>query len=66
MVEVKPDRTVFNVEGTINSTGSDAMNLLRKAPGVTVDNNDNVNVLGRAGVSSFTWMANACRWWVRS
>jgi iron complex outermembrane receptor protein len=50
MVEVKPDRTVFNVEGTINSTGSDAMNLLRKAPGVTVDNNDNVNVLGRAGV----------------
>lgn len=50
MVEIKPDRTVFNVEGTINSTGSDAISLLRKAPGVTVDNNDNVNVLGRAGV----------------
>lgn len=50
MVEVKPDRTVFNVQGTINSTGSDAIELLRKAPGVTVDNNDNVNVLGRAGV----------------
>jgi outer membrane receptor protein involved in Fe transport len=26
------------------------MSLLRKAPGVTVDNNDNINVLGRAGV----------------
>ena len=50
MVEVKPDRTVFNVEGTINSTGSDALELLRKAPGVTVDNNNNINVLGRAGV----------------
>ncbi len=50
MVEVKPDRTVFNVQGTINSTGSDAIELLRKAPGVTVDNNDNINVLGRAGV----------------
>ena len=50
MVEIKPDRTVFNVEGTINSTGSDAISLLRKAPGVTVDNNDNINVLGRAGV----------------
>jgi iron complex outermembrane receptor protein len=50
MVEVKPDRTVFNVEGTINSVGSNAIELLRKAPGVTVDNNDNVNVLGRAGV----------------
>ena len=50
MVEVKPDRTVFNVQGTINSTGSDGLSLLRKAPGVTVDNNDNINVLGRSGV----------------
>lgn len=50
MVEVKADRTVFNVQGTINSTGSDAIALLRKAPGVTVDNNDNINVLGRSGV----------------
>jgi len=50
MVEVKPDRTVFNVSGTINSTGSDAMALMRKAPGVTVDNNDNISVLGRSGV----------------
>jgi len=50
LVEIKPDRTVFNVEGTINSVGADALSLLRKAPGVTVDNNDNINVLGRAGV----------------
>lgn len=50
MVEVKPDRTVFNVEGTINSTGSDAISLLRKAPSVMVDNNDNISVLGRSGV----------------
>lgn len=50
LVEVKPDRTVFNVDGTINSTGSDALSLLRKAPSVTVDNNDNINVLGRSGV----------------
>lgn len=50
MVEIKPDRTVFNVEGTINSAGNTAMELLRKAPGVTVDNNENINVLGRAGV----------------
>lgn len=50
MVEVKADKTVFNVDKTINSTGSDALTLLRKAPGVNVDNNDNVNVLGRSGV----------------
>ena len=50
MVEIKPDKTVFNVEGTINSTGSDAIELLRKAPAVTIDNNDNITVLGRSGV----------------
>ncbi len=50
MVEIKPDRTIFNVDGTINSAGSDAITLLRKAPSVTVDNNDNISVLGRSGV----------------
>mgnify|MGYP000861637232 FL=1 len=50
MVEIKPDRTIFNVDGTINSAGSDGIALLRKAPNVTVDNNDNISVLGRSGV----------------
>ncbi len=50
IVEIKPDRTVFNVEGTINSVGDDALNLLRKAPGVLIDNNDNITVLSRSGV----------------
>ncbi len=50
MIEVKPDRMVFNVEGTINSAGDNALGLLRKAPGVLVDNNNNVSVLSRSGV----------------
>jgi len=50
LVETRPDRMIFNVDGTINSAGSDAISLLRKAPNVTVDNNDNISVLGRAGV----------------
>ena len=50
MVEVKPDRTVFNVQGTINSIGSDGISLLRKAPGIVIDNNNNITVLGRNGV----------------
>ncbi|MGB3801552.1 MAG: TonB-dependent receptor, partial [Lewinella sp.] len=50
LVEVKPDRTVFNVEGTINAVGNSGLDLLRKAPGVTIDNNDNINVLSRSGV----------------
>ena len=50
IVEVKPDRTVFNVQGTINSSGDNGIGLLRKAPGVLVDNNQNITVLGRNGV----------------
>lgn len=50
LLEVKPDRTIFNVEGTINSVGNDGMSLLRKAPGVNVDNNENISLLGRSGV----------------
>lgn len=50
MVEIKPDRTVFNVQGTINAVGENGLDLLRKAPGVTIDNNDNINVLSRSGV----------------
>lgn len=50
MVEVRPDRTIFNVQGTTNSVGSNAIELLRKAPAVTVDNNGGINVLGRSGV----------------
>ena len=49
-IEVKADKTVLNVEGTVNSTGLNALELLRKAPGVTVDNNENVTVKGKNGV----------------
>ena len=50
LLEVKADRTIFNVQGTINSAGDNGLNLLRKAPGVLVDNNNNISVLGRSGV----------------
>lgn len=50
MVEVKHDRTTFNIEGTINSVGSDGIALLSKAPGIFVDNNNNISILGRSGI----------------
>jgi iron complex outermembrane receptor protein len=50
LVEVHSDKTVFNVENSINSTGSTAYELLQKAPGVVVDNNDNISLKGRGGV----------------
>jgi len=53
LVEIKPDKTVFNVEGSVNATGNSALELLRKAPGILVDNNENVTMLGRAGVQVY-------------
>ncbi|MCC6599337.1 MAG: TonB-dependent receptor [Crocinitomicaceae bacterium] len=53
LVEVKADRTIFNVEGTTNSIGLNALELLRKAPGVLVDNNDNILVKGKAGITVY-------------
>ncbi len=50
IVEIKSDRTVFNVQGTINSSGDNGLDLLRKAPGLLIDNNENITVLGRSGV----------------
>jgi hypothetical protein len=53
LVEVKADKTILNVEGTINSIGSDALELLRKAPNVTVDKDDNISVGGKNGVQVY-------------
>jgi iron complex outermembrane recepter protein len=50
MIEIKSDKTVFNVENSINATGSTAFELLQKSPGVVVDQNDNVFLKGRSGV----------------
>ncbi len=50
VIEVKPDKTVFNVEGSINAIGNDALELLRKAPGVVVDNNEQLMLIGKTGV----------------
>ena len=53
MVQVLADKTVFNVENTINATGTSAFELLRKAPGVIVDNNGGFIVEGKTGVQFF-------------
>jgi hypothetical protein len=50
LIEVKPDRLVFNVESAVNATGSDGFELLRKSPGVQIDNNDNISLKGKSGV----------------
>jgi len=53
IVEVKADKTILNVEGTINAVGQDALELLRKSPGVMVDKDDNLSLAGKNGVQVY-------------
>ncbi len=50
LFERRPDRTVMNVEGTALAAGSTTLDLLGRAPGVTVDAGDNLALRGRQGL----------------
>lgn len=50
LVEMKQDRIVFNVENSIFSDGNTALELLEKAPGVTVDQDGAIALKGKEGV----------------
>jgi hypothetical protein len=52
-IEVRADKVVFNVEGTINAAGNNALELLQKSPGVMVDNNENISLKGKSGVKVY-------------
>lgn len=51
LVEQLIDRTVLNVENSILSEGNTALEVLEQAPGVTVDNDGNIALKGKQGVS---------------
>ncbi|MFN8354583.1 MAG: TonB-dependent receptor [Spirosomataceae bacterium] len=53
LVEVLADKTVFNVQGSLSATGTTGFELLRKSPGVVIDNNENVVLEGKTGVRIF-------------
>ncbi len=49
-IERKADRTIVNVDASISNTGSTALEVLEKAPGVTVDKDGNISLKGKQGV----------------
>ena len=53
MIEVKADKTIVNVEGTINAVGSNALELLRKSPGVSLDKDEGISLAGKNGVQVY-------------
>lgn len=53
LVEVLADKTVFNVQSSLAATGTTGLELLRKSPGVVLDNNENIVLEGKTGVRIF-------------
>ncbi len=50
LIERKLDRTIVNVDASITSTGSTALEVLEKSPGISVDKDGNISMKGKAGV----------------
>lgn len=49
-VETRIDKTIVNVESAPTTAGATALEVLEKSPGVTVDNDGNISLRGKAGV----------------
>jgi hypothetical protein len=49
-IEQTVDKTVINPEASITSASENVYEILRKLPGVSIDNNDNITLKGMQGV----------------
>jgi outer membrane receptor protein involved in Fe transport len=49
-IETKIDKTVVNVDASPTNAGATAMEVLEKSPGISVDNDGNISLRGKAGV----------------
>jgi hypothetical protein len=52
LIEMFPDKMVMNIENSIVAIGNSAFDLLRKAPGVNIDAQENIKLKGQ-GVTIF-------------
>ncbi len=50
MIEQKIDRMVVNVDAAVSNTGTNALEVLEKSPGVQVDKDGNISLKGKQGV----------------
>jgi hypothetical protein len=53
LFEQKPDKMVVNVEASPTNAGANALEVLEKSPGVSVDKDGNISLKGKAGVQVF-------------
>jgi outer membrane receptor protein involved in Fe transport len=50
-IETKVDKTIVNVDAAPTNAGATALEVLEKSPGVTVDNDGNISLKGKSGVT---------------
>jgi hypothetical protein len=50
LVEARMDKMIVNVDASPTNAGSSALEVLEKAPGVTVDKDGNISLKGKTGV----------------
>jgi iron complex outermembrane recepter protein len=51
LIEHQADKIVMNVAGSVLAAGNSAMDILERAPGVSVDKDDNISLRGKQGVT---------------
>lgn len=51
LIERQADRTVINVANSILAAGNSGFDILEKAPGVSIDKDDNISLKGKQGVT---------------
>jgi iron complex outermembrane recepter protein len=49
-IQILPDKTIVNVEAGITNTGATALEVLERAPGVTVDRDGGISLKGKPNV----------------
>jgi len=45
-IEVRPGKLIINIQNSLSAQGNSAFDILRETPGVRVDNNNNINIIG--------------------
>ncbi|HNS12605.1 MAG TPA: TonB-dependent receptor, partial [Bacteroidia bacterium] len=49
-IERRVDKTIVNIENSIIDAGSTALEILKRSPGIVVDNDGNISLKGKQGV----------------
>jgi iron complex outermembrane receptor protein len=50
-IEQEPGKTVINLDASISTVGTTAMEALEKLPGITIDKDGNISLKGKSGVT---------------